>query len=265
MENLNKEICIKCGVCALNCPLGLIEIDDYPEIPEETADFCVQCGHCMSICPEGAIGSPNLEGRVNGSFHITPLEMGLHMKSRRSIRNYSDKPVEREKLEKIFEIIRYAPTGNNGQPVQWTVINDPEKVNQISTSTINWMREVLKEESHFMVPIAPLVEAWDNGRDPILRSAPCLVVAHAPADKKSALTDGIIALTHLDLLLPSFGMGGCWAGILNMVCSHNPSLKGLMRVPQGNTVIYPFMVGYPRYQYQRIPERNQPEIVWGIK
>lgn len=265
MKNLNREICIKCGTCILDCPTGLIQMTDFPEIPDEAESFCIQCGHCVAICPEGAIGG-SIDSRMgeDEQFIITPEKMGSHMKSRRSIRHYVDRLVEKETLEEIFEIVRHAPTAGNGQPVQWAVITDPEKVSQITASTIEWMREVLKGDSPLndMMSLPTMVEAWDNGVDPILRSAPCLVVAHAPEDNKMAFTDGIIALTHLDLALPSFGMGGCWAGILNIACSQHPSLKSVMGVPEENAVIYPFMVGYPKYQYQRIPERNQPEIIW---
>ena len=265
MKNLNTNICTKCGSCVRECPMNLIRMNDLPEIPETAEAFCCQCGHCLAICPGGAIGGfreSKKEGHVK--FTITPDEMGSHMKSRRSIRHYSDQPVTRETMEEVFEIIRYAPSAANGQPVEWTVINDPEKVSQISSRTIEWMKEVSKGDSPLkdIMPLDSMIGSWENGMDPILRKAPCLVVAHAASGNNMAFTDGIIALTHFDLALPSFGMGGCWAGILNIVCNQNPTLKELLGVPEENTVIYPFMVGYPKYQYHRIPERNQPKIRW---
>lgn len=96
----------------------------------------------------------------------------------------------------------------------------------------------------------------------ILREAPCLVVAHAPEDNMMAVGDGMIALTHLDLALPSFGLGGCWAGLFNIVCNQHPPLKDMLGIPKGNNIIYPFMLGYPKYKYHRIPERNESNIIW---
>lgn len=265
MKSLNNEICMKCGICAVNCPMGLIKLNDFPEISEEAQILCNKCDHCAAICPEGAIGSSDFELGAAGTIPIiTPENMAMYMKSRRSIRNYSDKPIKRETLEEIFEIIRYAPTASNGQPVQWTVINHPKKVHEISARTIAWMKEFSEGNLSLTdkMSFEGMTKAWDQGDDPILRNAPCLVVAHAPSDNRMAFTDGIIALTHLDLTLPSFGMGGCWAGLLNIACNQNSLLKSVMGVPEGNAVIYPFMLGYPKYQYQRIPERNQPEIIW---
>lgn len=218
-RKFKKEICLKCGTCAINCPMGLIQMNNFPEIFEGSEIMCNQCGHCEAICPEGAIGpfnSLNAEDKTYDlaikslkRLDISPEQMEFHMKFRRSIRNYADKPVEKEILEKIFDIVRYAPSAGNGQPVQWIVFNDPDKVNEIAEASMESMREISKTDSPLndMIPLALFVEAWENGMGTILRDAPCLVVAHAPEDNMLAVGDGMIALTHLDLALPSFGLG----------------------------------------------------------
>lgn len=266
-----QELCLRCGICAANCPTGLIQMNDFPETPDGSEFFCNQCGHCHAICPAGAIGPINSENKeisrdnesVNGT-DITFDQMAFYMKFRRSIRNYKDKPVEKKTLKEIFEIVRYAPSAGNFQPLQWTVITDSEKINEIAGATVEWMREISKTDSPLnnMIPFDSMVEAWDNGMDPILRKAPCLVVVHAPAENMMATGDGMIALTHLDLALPTFGMGGCWAGLLNIACSQHPLLKEMMIIPEENSIIYPFMLGYPKYEYHRIPERKEPNISW---
>ncbi len=49
------------------------------------------------------------------------------IKGRKSIRKYSSKPVEQEKLNKILEAARYAPSARNGQPWRILVVRDPVK------------------------------------------------------------------------------------------------------------------------------------------
>lgn len=265
MKTLEKELCIKCGTCAVNCPMGLIQMNDFPNISRESEIMCNQCGHCEVICPEGAIGSASSTmDNEKSIFSVNSQEMGLHMKSRRSIRQYEDKHVEKEKLEEIFDIVRYAPSAGNGQPVEWIVCNDPDKVNEIAEASMESMREISKTDSPLndMIPLASFVEDWENGMGTILREAPCLVVAHAPEDNMMAVCDGMIALTHLDLALPSFGLGGCWAGLFNIICNEDFALKDMLGIPKENNIIYPFMVGYPKYNYHRIPERNKPDITW---
>lgn len=273
-REFKEELCTKCGTCAFNCPMGLIQINDFPEIVEGSEVMCNQCGHCGAICPEGAIRLINLSTdgdkksetvtESGEGLNISPEQMEFHMKFRRSIRNYSDRPVEREILEEIFDMVRYAPSAGNGQPVQWIVFNDPGKISQIAEASMEAMREISKTDSPLndRIPLASFVEAWENGMGTILREAPCLVVAHAPEDNMMAVGDGMIALTHLDLALPSFGLGGCWAGLFNIVCNQHPPLKDMLGIPKGNNIIYPFMLGYPKYKYHRIPERNESNIIW---
>lgn len=47
------DACVKCGVCAENCPLGIITEGDEAYVID--ADACVSCGTCADNCPNEAI------------------------------------------------------------------------------------------------------------------------------------------------------------------------------------------------------------------
>lgn len=51
---------------------------------------------------------------------------------RRSCRNYSDRPVETEKLVRIIEAGQYAPSGMGRQPVTFVAVTDPATVERLS-------------------------------------------------------------------------------------------------------------------------------------
>ena len=46
------DTCVKCGACAVDCPVQCIRAGDTKFI---IGDGCIGCGDCYSICPVGAI------------------------------------------------------------------------------------------------------------------------------------------------------------------------------------------------------------------
>jgi ferredoxin len=42
--------CVKCGICAEVCPIGIIGLDESgPKLNNPAA--CIRCGHCVASCP----------------------------------------------------------------------------------------------------------------------------------------------------------------------------------------------------------------------
>ena len=56
--------------------------------------------------------------------------------SRQSDRKYSDKPVEKEKLDRIIEAGRMAPSACNAQPWKFIVVTDPDLITKDCRSSI---------------------------------------------------------------------------------------------------------------------------------
>ncbi|WP_407355058.1 nitroreductase family protein [Methanolobus sp. WCC5] len=184
--------------------------------------------------------------------------------SRRSVRNYSDKPIPREILEEIFDMVRYAPSGMNRQSVNWTVIQDPVEVQRIAELTILWARDICScGQKHPLAPIMPmLIGMWDQGTDLICHGAPHLVIVHGEKDDPSGYLDAIIAMTHLDLAASAHGLGTCWAGVVQIAADSSPHLLEELGLPCGHRSYYAMMLGYPKYRVQRVPPRNAAKVIW---
>jgi len=268
---VNGDLCTRCGICSEVCPMGIIvpAKKDVPgAVPETNAGACIRCGHCEVYCPAGALivnDRPNeKEILLPGAGELSCGDIGLYVKKRRSVRRFAEEPVPKEKILQVLDIARYAPSGGNGQQVQWLVIHDKENVHRLAGLTIDWMR-TLKNSSHPMRAYVPgLIAAWDAGVDPICRGAPHLVVAHIPENNPVASVDALIALTHFDIAAPAFGIGTCWAGFLSMAArsSYGPLLEAL-DLPAGREYSYSLFFGTPKYKSHGIPRRNPLKVTWG--
>lgn len=260
--NLDQNSCTSCGSCVSNCPMSHIQMNNYPETIPET--MCSTCGHCEASCPEGAINisSPDNEAPlVDISSQISSEDMGNYMRNRRSIRNYKKRTIPRQTISEIMDVVRFAPSGVNQQPVEWILIENPDKVKELAGLCIKWMENLIEENSPLAqtLPLESLISVWNTGSDPILRGAPHIFIATTQDDLGSAFTDGVIALSYLELLLPSFGLGSCWAGFLKMASEFEP-IKEFLRLKENETFIGALMVGYPDCKFYRVPKRKKVSL-----
>ena len=107
---------------------------------------------------------------------------------RYAVRSYLPKPVEAEKLERILEAGRIAPTAKNNQPHKFLVVQRTEGLEKLSKCT--------NVQGY---PLAIIVcgvpsEAWVR-----------------PYDGKGMVdTDTAIVATHMLLEAADLGLGSCW-------------------------------------------------------
>lgn len=267
----DPEKCKQDGLCVAECPMGIIQLKDEKSVPTPTDDaneLCINCGHCVAICPHGALSHKSMTPEqcppVRTEWRLSPEQVEHFLRSRRSIRTYKEQSVEREVITKLIDIARFAPSGHNLQPVRWLVIYDSSQVRHLAGLVIDWMRDLLKQGA----PVAKalhmdhVVAAWDSGIERICRGAPHVIVAHAPKDERTAPPACTIALSYLELAAPSFGLGACWGGYFNAAANLWPPMQDALGLPEGHTSFGAMMVGYPKYRYQRLPLRNEPNITW---
>ena len=280
---VDKTKCVCCGTCVNICPIGIIRMVSDTVKPLTVSDTllsalpglvdwgekaCIRCGHCVAVCPKAAISletMPSARCRdLPRDWRIPPEKIEPFLKGRRSVRHYTDTPVDRATLEKLIDIGRYAPSGINLQPVRWVIIEEKGKVRELAGLTVEWMRSLVAENA----PMAEafrfprIIAAWEEGADPVCRSAPHLILAYALKDDPTAPAACTIALTYLELAAASYGLGACWAGYVQMAVNMSEGARKVTGCSKRTVCHGAMLVGRPKYQYARIPLRNDPRILW---
>ena len=114
-------------------------------------------------------------------------------RSRFSVRGFSDRVVEREKLDAILEAGRIAPTARNFQPQRIYVLRSPEAIAKINTLS----RCIYGASTVLMV-------CYDEDA----------VWKHPSRDGyNSGEVDAAIVCTHMMLAAAAQGVGSCWVGM----------------------------------------------------
>jgi nitroreductase/NAD-dependent dihydropyrimidine dehydrogenase PreA subunit len=269
--SVDKEKCKQDGHCALECPSMLITLNGgtkFPEAIKGAENRCIKCGHCVAVCPQGAISVNGLSAAdclpVKAEPELSNAQLRQLIKSRRSIRNFKSKKVDREILTNLLDIARYAPTGGNSQLVEWLVYDNPKSIIKLTSKVMEFYRQ-LANSGHPLTEkynLPSLIKRWESGYDVIFRAAPALVMVHAPKRYGSASIDNTIALSYLDLAASNLGLGTCWAGFFMIAATQSPELLKFLELPEGNICTGALMIGYPKQKYHMIPPRKEAQVIW---
>lgn len=268
---IDNTKCKRDGVCAEECPMGIIAFSGGDALPSPVpgADkLCINCGHCVAVCPHGAFSLESMKIEdcppVQSELLPGPEQVKHFLVSRRSVRTYKNQPVERAVLAKLIDTARYAPSGHNMQPVHWLVIEDPNEVKGLSALVVDWMRFVIKERPKIAqaMHMDRVVGSWEKGEDRITRGAPHVIVAYGVENQPVAQSACTIALTYLELATYSLGLGACWAGYFSAAAALYPPMAQALALPEGHQCYGAMMIGYPKHRYHRVPTRKEPAVTW---
>ncbi|MBI5844255.1 MAG: nitroreductase family protein [Deltaproteobacteria bacterium] len=269
--SVDESLCNKDGLCAMVCPMAIIRPpskEAFPGPAPNADEACIRCGHCVAVCPTAAFSHRDMpvEGcpPIKKELKISAEQAEQFIRSRRSVREFTDKPVTRDEAARLIDIARYAQSGHNSQPVSWLVVLDQEKVKALAAHVIDWCKSVMKSHPDFAktMHMDIMTMAWDFGFDAILRGAPALVAACGEKGSTMAPDACVIATTTMELAAPSLGLGTCWAGYFIAASRLWKPLKEAMQLPEKHEIFGAVMLGHPKFKYSRMPARKAPVIHW---
>lgn len=253
---VDREKCLKCGLCVSDCLTGCIE-QDSEGIPQMTdKSRCINCQHCFMICPAGAVvfnGKTSDDSEEVNFNKILPL-----IKSRRSIRKYKQNDIPKLKLEKLKSMLPYIPTGCNSRLLHFSIVENKGAMDVIRRKVTE---RLIKSLSYSVIsPVlnrfSPYKDAIKKGEDIIFRGAPHMIVVSSSIMAPCASVDPIIALSYFELYAQSLGIGTCWCGFAQACIKSFPDICDILKIPEGYTPKYAMLFGEPDVEYKRTP---QPE------
>ena len=167
------------------------------------------------------------------------------IKKRRSVRDYLESPVEKEKLIRCLEAARLAPSACNAQPWKFIVVDEPNLKNRLCDAAFQGIYKM-------------------NG---FARKAPVIIIVVSEKEKFLAKIGGVfrntfyylidlgIACEHLILQAAEIGLGTCWIGWFD-----EKAVKKTLGIPKCKKVDVLISMGYSReekvLQKERYPLEN---------
>lgn len=261
---VNQEKCLKCGICVESCPSCILTMgENGPECHFDRG--CMSCGHCVAICPVGALDNKYtpLEKQRPVTMPVLAADTAYEfLRMRRSVRTFKDAIPTEEEITRLLDICRYAPTAGNSQGMYYIVIRDKEKIKAIADAVADWMDEEVaagtENKRYFMTVLRAYRE---RGQDIIARNAPVLVFALARRLNVTGVSNAEQCWAYAELFAPTIGLGTTIAGFIQScgIAGYQPLLD-LVNVPPKHKIVGTLMLGYPKYKFKRMPERQHLKV-----
>jgi nitroreductase/NAD-dependent dihydropyrimidine dehydrogenase PreA subunit len=281
-----QEKCIGCMRCVDDCVSGVWRIEDG--VPTVSApESCNLCSHCLAVCPQKAILHAGLDmSQIKRVVRkkIDPEAYKQIVLSRRSVRQFQNRPLNRSDLEAIIGLSSYSPTASNSQHVEYIVIADKIRLLEISRIIFSTARTIYdwsiskpgkfvfnglrmnsglaKMMEKYIEPMEYYMALQESGRDLILHNAPVLIVLHGPAVSFFASDNCNIAAANICNYAHSMGLGTCFIGFVTLSSRFSKKLCSLIELPKGRTIYSSLVVGYPKYSFAYTVSRKPPKIQW---
>jgi len=292
MENINfvnTELCIKCKLCIEVCPVNIIHLNKQNLVSfiKEREKICLECGQCMAICSTDAIKIKKYN-YINNFKKINKQNIDYEsfenfISARRSIRNFTNKTVEKEKINQILQTLKYAPYGAEPNKVEITVIHNRKVIESALPLIENFLGNIIKwvdspiisriiklkkgietfnTIKNHLYPMSKLENYKLEFGDRITRGAPVLIIFHANKNAEEHTHNSLIYATYAMLTIHALGLGGTMNGIVPASINKDKKIKSIFKIPKQHEAIISLMLGYPKYKFKKTIIREQKKINW---
>ncbi|AGB40836.1 nitroreductase [Halobacteroides halobius DSM 5150] len=183
------------------------------------------------------------------------------IKERRSIRNYKNKEVSKEKIRKVLEAANWAPSNGNSQPWEFVVAKD-EYAKKISKVFYDWAKDYIPNADYIPEEKkkAMLEYSKDFGGAPVQ-----IVVTYQTGEDEIETEESLMAasaaIQNLSLAALEEDLGTVWiAGHI----AHADRTKEIIDLAEDKKIAGIIPIGYPDID-PAAPPRKDPNLVEKVK
>lgn len=167
---------------------------------------------------------------------------------RESVRGYTQQPVETDKIERVMESCRMAPSACNSQPWRFVVVTDPGLKDQVAHASSSGLVPINSFATQAPVIVALVAEppSWLSK------------IGSSIKDKDYYLMDIGIVADHFCLQAADLGLGTCMIGWFD-----ESKVRQLLNIPEKRRVPLLITLGYPEKETPRKKIRKKPDDLLG--
>jgi nitroreductase/Pyruvate/2-oxoacid:ferredoxin oxidoreductase delta subunit len=272
MMKVDIEKCIGCGLCVKDCfPKDIEMVDNKAKINNLT---CFKCGHCIAVCPKAAITTDeydmeDVKEYSKDEFSLQPNNLLNFIKFRRTIRQFENKSVEKEKITKIIEAGRFTQTGSNMQDVSYIVVEKGieelkaltlkslKKIGETILSNLTTQTMVYKRYAELWLKMYDEYTKNPSFNDKLFFNAPTVVIVTA-----NSVVDGALASSNMELMTNALGLGTFFSGFFVRAAQDNKEILDFLGIEEGKQVVTCMVIGYSKVKYMRTVPRRVANVAW---
>lgn len=146
--------------------------------------------------------------------------------TRRSTRKFKDRPVEPEKLEKVIEAGRYAPSGGNNQNTHFIVIKNKQVLKDLADMAKEAFSEMEISPSTYK-SLANAIRASKSGNYTFHYNAPVLILLANKKEYGNNMADSSCAAENMMIAANDQDLGSCWINQLHWLTEDERVLEYL--------------------------------------
>ncbi|MBN2349399.1 MAG: nitroreductase family protein [Bacteroidales bacterium] len=276
MINIDLEKCNLCGLCIKICHEYCLHIEN--DILTIDYKYCSTCTQCIAVCPKQALTWDNYKPEpFDKSLYPDSKQVDELFKERRTIRDYTDKKINKSILEEITAYAIYAPTHNFN--LRAIIIDDDEIISmideliyRISVNIYKWLYKprivlwllklfVPESEFEFLKAKPKLEKAQERKRGFKTKPAAIILIV---GDKRVPLSleSAQYALYNIDLYAQVKGLA-CRNLVGNqMALNRSKKLRNTLDLGNTEKIFGTITLGYPAIKFRNKVVGKHMDIQW---